>query len=438
MACLPRSAVCLALLSTATARADPAPDCHIGTYLLDGGSVVDVAPSDDGALRWRTLEGKTGALHSTPDGGWTSSLGWTQRPDGSSIRFSDCSRGEIDFTGRRGRRIAFDVKETTFESHGTRLVGRLVMPKGTGKVAVVVLLHGAEHDAALTDYFLQRLFPAEGIGAFVYDKRGTGQSGGAYSQDFNLLADDAVAAMREARRLSGQRLRRIGYQAGSQGGWVAPLAANRAPVDFVISCFGLAVSVIDEDQEEVEMEMREEGHSPEEIAKALEVARAAEAVFASGFTKGFEQLDGVRAKFKKERWYKDVHGNYTWFLLPHSEAELREMAPRYRWGTPFGYDPMPTLRANTTPQLWIVGGEDYQAPSAETSRRLQSLIAQGKPFTLAIYPKAEHGMTLFEKAPDGSRVSTSYAARYFEMMRDFARDGSLHGAYGDAQLLSPK
>jgi hypothetical protein len=27
---------------------------------------------------------------------------------------------------------------------------------------------------------------------------------------------------------------------------------------------------------------------------------------------------------------------------------------------------------------------------------------------------------------------------YFEMMRDFARDGSLRGAYGDAQLFSPK
>jgi len=41
-------------------------------------------------------------------------------------------------------------------------------------------------------------------------------------------------------------------------------------------CFGLAVSVIDEDQQEVEIEMREKGHSSAEIASALEVARAAE------------------------------------------------------------------------------------------------------------------------------------------------------------------
>jgi len=68
---------------------------------------------------------------------------------------------------------------------------------------------------------------------------------------------------------------------------VAPLAANRAKVDFVIVAFGLAVSVIDEDQQEVEIEMREKGHSPAEIAQALEVARAAEVVIASHFTQGF-------------------------------------------------------------------------------------------------------------------------------------------------------
>src|ERR1700737_1831430 len=47
-----------------------------------------------------------------------------------------------------------------------------------------------------------------------------------------------------------------------RSGWVAPIAANREHVDFVIVCFGLAVSVIDEDQQEVEIEMREKGHSP--------------------------------------------------------------------------------------------------------------------------------------------------------------------------------
>jgi dienelactone hydrolase len=339
----------------------------------------------------------------------------------------------------QGQRIHFDVKDTTFVSHGITLVGRLILPKGADVVPIVVFVHGAEHDSARQLYSLQRMLPAEQVGAFVYDKRGTGESGGNYTQDFELLADDAVAATREATRLAGQRAGRIGYQGGSQGGWVAPLAANRAHVDFVIICFGLAVSVIDEDQQEVEIEMREKGHSSADIASALEVARAAETVIASGFTEGFAQFDAVRAKYQDAPWYKDLHGNFTYALLPYSASQLRDMSSKFKWGTPFYYDPMPTLRSSTTPQLWILGGRDYEAPSAETSRRVKSLIADGLPFTLALYPQAEHGMTLFEAAAgSGERVSTRYAPDYFAMIRDFARYGGLRGEYGDAAIDKSK
>jgi hypothetical protein len=195
------------------------------------------------------------------------------------------------------------------------------------------------------------------------------------------------------------------------------------------------VSVIDEDQPEVEIEMREKGHSSADIANALEVARAAETVIASGFTEGFDQFDTIRAKYKDAPWYKDLHGNYTYALLPYSESQLRDMSAKFKWGTPFHYDPMPTLRSNTTPQLWILGGEDYEAPSAETGRRVKSLIADGLPFTLAVYPRAEHGMTLFEiTAGSGERLSTRYAPHYFAMIRDFARYGELRGVYGDAEI----
>jgi len=428
------AALCIFLLAAPFAHAKEVQDCHIGTYRLADGGIVDVAPSDGATLRWRRFDGTTGALTKKADGRWTSTYGWTGRPDGKTVRFSNCPAAQIDFGGMKGSRIAFDTTDTTFTSHGTTLVGRLVMPKGKAVVPIVVLLHGSEHDSALTYYALQRMLPAEGVGAFVFDKRGTGTSGGAYSQDFSLLADDDVAAMREARRLAGARTGRIGYQGGSEGGWVAPIAANRAHVDFVIVCFGLAVTVLQEDQEEVTIEMREKGHSPAEIAAALQVARAAETVFASGGAKGFAEFDALRAKYRAAPWYKDLHGDFTYFLLPYTEAQLLAMAPKYRWGTPFRYEPMPTLRADTTPQLWILGTEDYEAPTAETSRRIKSLIGDGRPFTLALYPGAEHGMTLFETLPSGERQDTRFAPGYFAMIRDFARDGQLHGAYGDAKL----
>jgi pimeloyl-ACP methyl ester carboxylesterase len=432
------SATLCILLLAPFARATESEDC-LGTYRLSDGGIVDIAPSVGNTRRWRRFDGTTGALSEKKDGLWTSTLGWTGRPDGKTVRFSECAAGRITFDGMEGRRLTFDVTDAMFTSHGTTLVGRLVLPKGRAAVPIVVLLHGAEHDSAREFDSLQRLLPAEGVGAFVFDKRGTGASGGTYSQDFSLLADDGVSAMHEAKRLAGPRAGRIGYQGGSQGGWVAPMAANRERVDFVIVCFGLAVSVIDEDQQEVEIEMREKGHSPTEIASALEVAGAAETVIASGFTEGFREFDAARAKYKDAPWYKDLHGNYTYMLLPYSESELRDMGAKFQWGTPFHYDPMPTLRSDATPQLWILGGEDYQAPSAETSRRIKSLIVDGRPFTLAIYPRAEHGMTLFEPAADnGERLSTRYVPGYFAMIRDYARDGRLHSTYGDAAVTKAR
>jgi len=419
--------------------ARPLPNCHIGAYLLSDGSIVDIAPDDDG-LRWLRFDGTTGALHKTATGVWTSTAGWSKRGDGRSVSFGECDKGSIEFAGTQGKRIDFNVGEATFHSHSTALAGRLVMPSGSSKVPVVVLVHGSEQTSALDFHQLQRLLPAYGVGAFVYDKRGTGRSAGTYTQEFSLLADDVVAAMREARRLAGSRLARIGYWGGSQGGWVAPLAANRAPVDFVIVAFGLAVSVIDEDQQEVDMEMREKGHSPAEIAQALEVARAAEVVVASRFTRGFVELDAARAKYRDAPWYKDLHGNYTYLLLPYSEAQLRELGRTelsFVRNTPFHYDPMPTLRAATVPELWILGGEDYESPSAVTGRRIKALIAADHPFTMAYYPKAEHGITLFDVNAEGDRISTRYAPGYFKLICDFARDGRLTGTYGDAELTKP-
>src|SRR6266481_4446798 len=436
------SATCIGAALMGGASPNLSDDCQIGAYRFTDGEIVDIARSEGNAFRWRKFDGSTGVLHQKEDGSWTSTLGWTDRPDGHTESFTGCANGEIEFDGKKAHRIPFNVTDIVFEGRGgVKLAGRLVLPKGNEGIPIVVLVHGAERESARESYALQRLFPAENVGVFVYDKRGTGGSAGKYTQDFETLADDAVAAMREAKRIAGTRCARIGYQGGSQGGWVAPLAATRAPVDFVIVSFGLAVSVIDEDQEEVALEMRLKGHSQEEISKALEVASAAEALFESGFTSGFERFDAVRAKYRNEPWYKDLHGNYTHFILPYTAAEIREKGKDLILiigQTPFRYDPMPTLRAVKAPQVWILGEDDLEAPSAETSRRIKMLITEGKPIALALFPHAEHGMTDYEVAPDGERVSTRYAPGYFDMMRDFARNGQLSGAYGSSVVVKPK
>jgi hypothetical protein len=314
----------------------------------------------------------------------------------------------------------------------------LVLPTGSEKVPVVVLVHGAEHDSALDSYALQRMFPAHGIGAFVYDKRGTGVSGGSYTQSFDVLAADAVAAMREAERLAGARVGRIGYQGGSEGGWVVPLAANRAHVDFAIVSFGLAVTVLEEDQEGVALDMYFHHHSAPDTAKALKLARAGERVVESGGKEGYEAFDALRRQYGSEPWYKDVHGDFVFFILPLNQKQIVSAITEFGFQTtPFRYEPMPALRASATPQLWVLGGDDLEAPSAETAKRIKSLIVAGKDYTLAVYPGVEHGMTEYELNAKGERVSTRFAPGYFLMMADFIHNGRISGQYGSAEIKKP-
>src|SRR6185437_3083769 len=217
--------------------------------------------------------------------------------------------------GISGKRIPLEVTNVAFQGAGVRLAGLLVMPQGAARVPIVVLVHGSENSSALDSYSLQRQLPAEGIGVFVYDKRGTGKSGGVYTQNYLLLADDAIAAVNEARRLAGARAGRIGYQGGSQGGWVAPLAAKIEPVDFVIVGFGLAVSPLDEDREAIAFDLTSHGYGPDVVAKAMHIADATAAILLSDFRTGYDRLDALKNHYGKEPWFKFVHGDVTWALL---------------------------------------------------------------------------------------------------------------------------
>jgi pimeloyl-ACP methyl ester carboxylesterase len=309
--------------------------------------------------------------------------------------------------------------DTRFQGSGVVLAGRLTLPPGKARVPIVVLIHGSEHGSALENYALQRQFASEGIGVFAYDKRGTGASGGRYSQNYLLLATDAILATREAKRLAGARAGRVGYQGGSQGGWVAPLAARIEPVDFVIVCFGLAVSPLDEDREAIAFDMERAGFGPEIKAKAMEIADATATIGESNFTDGYDQLEMVKRKYGEEPWFKSVRGNITSYLLSTPAETSRKEGPSLLEGVPARYDPMPVLTNLEVPQLWILGGQDRDAPSGETIRRLAALRKSGRPITTVVFPNADHGIYEFETLPNGERVSTRQPENYFPLMRDF-------------------
>lgn len=416
--------------------ADAVDRCVVGTYQLKDGTDIDIGLGEGEKLRWRRKDGTTGELAKGKEGTWISSLGWTGRPDGKRASFADCAASPhaMTFDGVAGRKLELEEIDTRFAGAGVTLSGRLTLPPGNGRIPIVVLVHGAEHSSALESYSLQRQFASEGIGVFAYDKRGTGTSGGQYTQNYLVLANDVIAATREAKRLAGARTGRVGYQAGSQGGWVAPLAARIEPVDFLIVGFGLAVSPLDEDREAIAFDMERNGYGPDVMAKAMRVADASAAILLSNFTEGYETLERIKQEYSAEAWFKNLRGNITWYLLATPAEEIRRQGPVLLAGVPMQYDPLPVLQNLSVPQLWIMGGQDRDAPSAETLRRLTELKSAGRPITTAVYPTADHGIYEYETKQDGERVSTRNPEGYFQMMRDYILRGKLEGSYGALQL----
>lgn len=408
--------------------------CAVGYYRLPGGAGLDLNYAGEGELRWRRTDGTSGLLTPIGKHAWTSTLGWTGRADGVQVVTRACGQGEISVDGETARRVRFALTETHFESGDANLAGRLVLPAGKQRVPVVVLVHGSEDTSALRYYALQRLLPALGVGAFVYDKRGTGESTGVFTHDLHALAEDAAAALGEARRLAGRRLARIGFYGTSQGGWTAPRAATLTAVDFVIVGYGLAVSPMDQDREALALDMTRHGFGPQETAKALEIGKATEAILRSGFQSGYQELAAARERFRDEPWLPHVRGNVTRVMLELPEETLRAIGPKVLNGARLDYDPMPVLEELEVPQLWILGGQDIDAPYAETQRRLARLRAGGKPISIAVYPEVEHGLYAFEEV-DGERLSTRQPASLLTLLADFARTGRVGKHYEGAEVL---
>ena len=434
-------ALLLPLVASAAASAQPAADaapaCHVATYRLADGRLVDVAPEGAESLRWRMLDGRVGRLGRAGDG-WASTLGWTSDPDGVAVSFGPCGSGRIAFAGVAGQAVPLEIRETRFTSGGQTLAGRLVLPRGRGRVPVMVVGHGSEKSSALVNVFRQRLYPASGVGVFVFDKRGTGSSTGAYTQDFEVLAGDAAAAMREARRMAGARGSRFGFQGGSQAGWILPLAASKAPADFVIVGYGVAASPLVEDRTETMQDLAAAGWGPEVFAKAREVTDATGAVIASRFTSGYDRFNAVVAKYRGEPWFKDLKGEFTGEMVQATEAQLRVIGPQRDEGTSWDFDAVGSLRRLNTPLLWMIAGADTEGAGEETKETLLGLKAEGRPITILDFPNTEHGIHEFRLSSSGVREETRYAPGYFPAELDFARRGRLSGRYQGAQLLGAK
>jgi pimeloyl-ACP methyl ester carboxylesterase len=401
----------------------PAPDCRVGAYRLDDGRTLDLAPTLSESVRWRLMDGTTGSAPAR-EGAHRTTDGWTGQPGPHTLELFGCDAGRIRFDGVDGARVALHATDTTFESDGVTLAGRLVMPPGAEAAPVIVLISGSETDSALQWTFRQRLYPAQGVGVFVYDKRGTGGSGGEYSEDVHLLARDAAAAAREARRLAGSRLGRLGYLGGSEGGTVAPIAQTLEPADFVVVEYGLAISPMHIDRDLIVEDLRAAGYGPEVQAEGAAFGEAIAVLVASDYREGWDEFIALRNRYRREDWFQHVEGDYADAFAKTPPWLGRVIFPVMDWASgaqvDWDYDPMAVLRSIDAPMLWIVAGADRTSPQHSTRARLVELQQEGRDIVILDFPHSDHGIMEYPEPNDGSQPPLRYSAGYLDAALDFA------------------
>lgn len=413
--------------------------CLVGSYRVASGDVIDIGLSSPEHLRWRVMSGEVGRVSRDTDTVWSGTTGWSDIPHNAQLEMAACGDAGIEVSGvdglqGRATRISHHIQDVRFSGADEELAGRLVMPTGSAPVPVVVLVHGSEDWSALDYAFLQRMLPAHGIGAFVYDKRGTGASTGQYTQDFDLLAADAAAAHRTALELAGDRVASSGYLGGSQGGWVAPLAALLSEPDFVIASFGLAESPLAEDREQVQMELREAGYDDDVLERARQVTDVTGRLLASNFQDGADELARMRREWGDEAWFQGMRGEITGEMTMRPLWQFR-MGYRFLGAdTSWGHEPEPVLREVGVPMLWVLAGADREAPSAPTRQILTELQRDGHSIDIAFFPGMDHGITRFVEAADGSRQDLGYAEGYLQLLVDWSRYQAFTQTYGNAEL----
>lgn len=131
----------------------------------------------------------------------------------------------------------FQEQPIEFRNGDVKLAGSLLLPKSDVPVPTVVFVHGAGPQTRESYREVGEYFASQGIAALIYDKRGTGQSGGSYESyaPYENLVNDALAGVGFLKQRSEIEPSQIGMWGLSQGAYISAAAATRlADIQFVV------------------------------------------------------------------------------------------------------------------------------------------------------------------------------------------------------------
>jgi dienelactone hydrolase len=300
-------------------------------------------------------------------------------------------------------------EEVSFQSGGFTLAATLRLPLAKGPHPALFLMQGSGAADRQAESFLADYLVRHGIATLVYDKRGTGSSGGDYrDESFNDFAADALAGIRLLQGRSEINPEQTGLYGRSHGGMVAPLAASLSKdVAFIINVSGAGVPPHQQMTYQLEAEMRRDGFPETDIKDAVayhnqkwEVARTE--------GKGWDELQAATQNARDKKWLPRVQ----------PATKLDDIVPS--WKLQMGYDPMPALEGVKCPILAVFGELDTSTPVAQTMANYAKAIAKSgnAAYTVKVFPNADHALLVWPKPGDAAHWP-ELASGYLETMREW-------------------
>lgn len=309
------------------------------------------------------------------------------------------------------------VEDVTFANSATHLAGTLMTPLSAGPHAALVLAHGSGPQDRNGTLPFARFLVRHGIAILTFDKRGVGASQGDWRKaSFEILADDALAAVAFLRSRPHVDAKRIGLFGVSQGGWVGPLAASRSrDVALVVSVSGPGVTPGEQMLDMIEAELRLSEVPEPEVQEALGLTHLA---FRYGRTgAGWGEYAAALARSRERSWlpYLRLPAN-----LQDGQWEQQRLF--------YHYDPAPALASLRCPVLALFGGKDSGVPAEKNRSRWQEALTRvrHREHDLIVIPAANHVM--FE-ASSGSMFEIPSLDRFVPEYRMILLDW-LRGRFG--------
>ena len=412
-----------------------------GAYALPDDSFLYISPEGHDRLRFRTLSGQSGLLWRATDNHFEGGKGFAEREPvfhrfefelDSSDEATELVWEQPGVAPVRAPRVRLDEQPATFQSGDVRLRGKLIMPEGGRTLPAVLFIDGWKRASAVDNAFEPYLYASRGFATLVFDTRGTGKSTGEYTQNFRVLATDALAALkwlRDQPRIDATNVHLVGV---AEGGWIAPMAAARdANVRSVLVCHGPLVSAFEQDRWRYVSALRRSGFDDAAIAEADHI----NAILGDIVDRRIDRWDDFAQALKEargRRWFPAIEDSHSLFgELAHSSLPLWAM--RLKVASSLNdepafidrlYDPLPTAAALKSPSYWILAEQDSSMPTDWTIEALNKLQRQRKPVDYLLYPDAEHGSLRIEQRADGSRKLLGYEPDYFKVQIDWLKRNS--------------